>query len=80
MVSTKLKEEIGKYLDQADDRFLQLVYGMMKADQGAAIGYDTDGTTITQADLISRAEASNQAIKEGSTKSIDQVRENMKSW
>ncbi|MEQ9289263.1 MAG: hypothetical protein RIG77_20215 [Cyclobacteriaceae bacterium] len=45
-----------------------------------AIGFTPEGTTITSSDLISRAEASNRAIKEGKTKSIDQVRENIKNW
>ncbi|MBV6641824.1 MAG: hypothetical protein KI791_13965 [Cyclobacteriaceae bacterium] len=50
------------------------------ADDGKAVGYNPDGSIITKSDLISRAEASDQAIKEGRTKSIDQVRTNMKSW
>lgn len=45
-----------------------------------AIGFNPEGTTITSSDLIFRAEASNRAIKEGKTKSIDQVRENIKNW
>jgi len=80
MVSVKLREEIGKYIEQADDRFLQLVYGMMKADEVATIGYDPDGTALTRVDLLNRAKESNKAIEEGRTKSIDQVRENMKNW
>ena len=45
-----------------------------------AVGYNADESIITEADLISRAEASNKAIEEGRTKSIDQVRENVKGW
>jgi hypothetical protein len=33
MNTVKLREEINKYLEKADDRFLKLVYGMMTADQ-----------------------------------------------
>ncbi len=43
-------------------------------------GYNPDGSIITQADLLSRAEASGKAIEEGKTKSIAQIRENVKSW
>lgn len=53
---------------------------LQSADEGNAVGYNPDGSIITKSDLISRAESSNQAIKEGRTKSIDQVRANMKSW
>ena len=45
-----------------------------------AVGYNEDGRTITESELISRAEASNKAIKEKKTKSINQVRANMKGW
>lgn len=48
--------------------------------QDEAIGYTPEGTAITSSDLTSRAEASNRAIKEGKTKSIDQVRANVKNW
>ena len=44
------------------------------------VGYNPDGSIITESDLISRAEASDKAIREGRTKTIDQVRKNMKDW
>ncbi len=44
------------------------------------VGYNPDGSIITESELISRAEASNRAIKEKKTKSIDRVRTNMKDW
>ena len=33
MQTTTLREELHQYIDQADDRLLKLIYGMMKADQ-----------------------------------------------
>jgi phospholipase/lecithinase/hemolysin len=44
------------------------------------VGYNPDGSVITESDLISRAEASGKAIRDGRTKTIDQVRKNMKDW
>ena len=46
----------------------------------SAIGYDAEGHSIAQAELVSRAEDSNKAIAEGDTKTIDQIRANMKNW
>lgn len=43
-------------------------------------GYNPDGSVISRAELLSRADESNKAIKDGKTKSIEQVRENMKKW
>ena len=33
MQTVTLREELHQYIDQADDRLLKLIYGMMKADQ-----------------------------------------------
>ena len=37
MQTTTLREELHHYIDQADDRLLKLIYGMMKADQSAQV-------------------------------------------
>lgn len=33
MDTTKIKEELHQYINQADDRFIQLVYAMVQADK-----------------------------------------------
>lgn len=33
MNTTKIKEELYQYINQADDRFIQLVYAMVQADK-----------------------------------------------
>ena len=40
MNTVKIREEINKYLEKADDRFLKLVYGMMTADQEQEADFD----------------------------------------
>ena len=45
-----------------------------------AVGYKADGTPITKSDLIDRAKASNEDIKAGRTKSIHQLRKEIKDW
>ena len=37
MQTTTLREELHSYIDQADDRVLKLIYGMMQADQLAQV-------------------------------------------
>jgi putative addiction module component (TIGR02574 family) len=33
MNTTKIKEELYEYINQADDRFIQLIYAMVQADK-----------------------------------------------
>jgi hypothetical protein len=80
-----IKEEKLHLIEQLaglqDEDIIQKVKEVLQNSyQQNATGYNPDGSVITQSDLISRAEASNKAIKEGKTKNIDQVRANMKNW
>ena len=81
MNTIKLRDEISEYLQRADDRFLKLIHGMVKADQtSVSVGYNPDGTPITKEEMIARAERSERDIREGRVKTSKQVREEMKSW
>ena len=79
MDATRIREEIHEYLQNADDRFLTLIHGMVKADQ-AILGYKPDGTSITKEEMIARAERSERDISEGGVKTASQIWEEMKSW
>jgi len=80
MNTLKIKDEISHYLDRADDRFLQLVHGMIIADQTSVAGYNADGSIIAKDDVMVRARKSEQDIKEGRVQSLEQVQEQMKKW
>lgn len=80
MNTLKIKSEINHYLDKADDRFLQLVYGMILADQISVTGYDAEGSAISKDELIARAERSELDIKEGRVESLKKVQEEIKKW
>ncbi|MEQ8414635.1 MAG: hypothetical protein RIF36_27835 [Imperialibacter sp.] len=73
-----LIEQLARLQDAAIIRKVKDV--LQSSYQEQVVGYDDDENIITQADLISRAEASNKAIKDGRTKSIDKVRDNVKDW
>lgn len=80
-VQTEKLHLIEQLIRLQDADVIQKVKDILQgSDEGRVIGYNPDGSIITKSDLIARAEISNQAIKKGSTKSIDQVRANMKSW
>jgi len=81
MNTIRIRDEISEYLQHADDRFLKLIHGMIKADQTISpVGYNPDGTPITKEELIARAERSEKDIREGRVKSLKHVREEMKNW
>ncbi|MEX2593045.1 MAG: hypothetical protein WD426_09720 [Anditalea sp.] len=81
MDTARVRKEINEYLQHADDRFLKLIHGMVKADQTTlSVGYKPDGTPITKEEMIVRAEKSEKDISEGRVKTARQVREEMKRW
>jgi hypothetical protein len=82
MGSTQLKEELQKYINQADDRFLKVVHAMMKeyVRDLKVVGYSPYGDPVSKEELIVRARIANQAIKKGKVKSLKRVRKESKNW
>nr|MBI1232578.1 hypothetical protein [Cytophagales bacterium] len=81
MDTVKIREEINQYLEHADDRVLNLIHGLIKADLASSpVGYKPDGVGITKNELIARAETAERDISEGRVKTSKQIREEMKSW
>ena len=72
-----LMEQLARLQDVS---VLQKIKDLLKGTKEKAAGYQPNGDVITQSDLIARAEESNKAIKEGRTKSLSQLREEIKSW
>ena len=58
----------------------QLKEILRSTSENHIVGYNSDENAITQIDLIDRAKASNLAIEKGKTKSISEIRSNMKNW
>ncbi len=80
MNTVTIRDKISHYLDNADDRLLQLVYGMIKADQMSVVGSNPDGSVITKEDLIARAEKSEEDIRESRVQSLKHVQDEIKNW
>ncbi len=82
MGSTRLKEELQKYINQADERFLKVVHAMMKeyARDLKVVGYSPGGIPILKEELIVRARIANQAMKKGKVKTLKRVRRESKNW
>ncbi|WP_296623074.1 hypothetical protein [Marivirga sp.] len=78
----KERERLIEQLSKTDDiDIIQKVKDVLNANQeNKVVGYNADDSGITESELIERAHLSNQSIKDGKTKSIDQIREEMKKW
>ena len=74
MGTAQLREELHKYIDQADDRLLRLVKGMFQAEQ------NLKSESESKAELIKRAKLSEKAIDEGRTKSFNEFNADFEQW
>lgn len=70
-----LRSAINDYLDQADEKFLRLVYGMIESERN-----DAFFSRATNEDMRSRAEKSLQKIAEGNVRSILDFQKEVTSW
>jgi hypothetical protein len=82
MGSIQVREELQKFFNQADERFLKVVHAMMKeyVRDLKVVGYNPDGVPLSKEELIIRARLSNQAIQKRKIKSVKQIRKDSKSW
>ncbi|VAW13319.1 hypothetical protein MNBD_BACTEROID01-1901 [hydrothermal vent metagenome] len=77
----KLREELHNYINQADERFLKMVYAMSKEYQGPGIvGYNVDGSPITKESLVKRAKAASQRVKSGDFITQEEVEKEVGDW
>lgn len=70
MGTLQLREELHKYIDQADDRILRLVKGMFQAD----IDDYTSSEPMSEATFFKRNEESQKAIKDNQLVSQSEAR------
>ncbi|MEO0332299.1 MAG: hypothetical protein AAF223_11555 [Bacteroidota bacterium] len=76
MGTVQLREELHKYIDQADDRILRLVKGMFQAEKE----YHVSSEVKLKAEMIRRAEASEQDIAAGRTISASDFKQKLEDW
>ena len=65
MTSSQIKKEIHQYIDQANERFLKMVYGIMQYEKEEIIGYTAQGQPINRATLKKRVKAASKRVKQG---------------
>lgn len=77
MGTIQLREELHKYIDQADDRILRLVKGMFQADTD---DYTLPDEQISEETLKIRVNAAKSRINSGQFTSQEDLESEMKEW
>lgn len=76
MGTAKLREAVHKYIDQADDRVLRLVKGLLEAD----MDYTVPGTPMNQTQLENRVKEAKSRIKAGQFTTQEDLESEMEEW
>ena len=76
MSTTELREEVHRYIDQADDRVLRLVKGLLQAD----LDYTIPGEPMTQNQLEDRVKAAKSRIESGRFTTQEDLEREMEEW
>jgi len=77
----ELKKELHNYIDHADERFLKMVYAMSREYKASmVIGYNVDGTSITQKELAHRVISASKRVKSGNFITQEEVEKEVENW
>ena len=77
----KLRKELHDYISHADERFVKMVYAMSKEyKKNVVVGYNIDGSPITQEQLVERVKAATKRVKAGEYISQDEVAKEVENW
>ncbi len=77
----KLRQDLHEYINQADERFLKMVYAMSKEYKKTDVaGYDTGGSPITKENLVKRAKSASQRVKSGEFVTQEDLEKEIENW
>ena len=81
MNTSQIKKELHSYIENADDKFLKMVYAMSKEyAKDDVVGYKTDGTPITPQDLKNRVTAASKRVKSGQYITQEEMEKEIDNW
>ena len=75
MNKTQVKQKIHDFIDNADDRFLRLVYSMIESEESEKNFFST-----TDEEMITRAEKSMKSVDAGKAKDIYSFKKEVDTW
>jgi len=81
MSTIELRKELHQYIDQADLTFLKMVRAMsLEYKKPAIVGYNIDGTAITQQDLKKRVVSASIRVKSGDFITHEEIVKEVENW
>lgn len=76
----ELRKEVHSYIDHADETFLKMVHAMSKEYKATIVGYNVDGTPITQENLRNRVKAASKRVKAGQYITQEDLEKEIENW
>ncbi|MFO7669883.1 MAG: hypothetical protein R6W31_09515 [Bacteroidales bacterium] len=81
MGTAELRKDLHSYIDKADDKFLRMVHAMRREYEGSDIvGYEPDGTPITQENLIQEVKEASVQVKAGHYTTQEEMEKRVEGW
>ncbi|MEZ5071937.1 MAG: hypothetical protein R2751_13500 [Bacteroidales bacterium] len=81
MGTAELRKDLHHYIDKADEKFLRMVHAMRKEYEGIdVVGYQVDGTPITQEDARERVKAASARVKAGDYITQEDLEKEVEGW
>lgn len=81
MGTAELRKEVQSYIEKADDRFLRMVHALKREyEESDIVGYEVDGTPITQEVLKQRVRAASERAEAGDYINQEDVEKEIKGW
>ena len=81
MGTAELRKEVQSYIEKADKGFLKKVYAMTKEyEKAIVVGYEVDGTPITQEDLKKQVREASAQVKAGKFITQEDLEKEMENW
>lgn len=77
----ELRSELHNFINHADERFLKMMHAMSKEyNKPVIVGYNTDGSPITQKDLRNRVKSASKRVKSGNFLTQEEVEKEVENW
>lgn len=80
MSTMQIKEEIQKYLNKADTRFIYLVYGMIKEDKRRMAMYSIHGRPLTPKQYKDEINQARKEYESGKYITQEELEKKSKDW
>jgi len=81
MGTSELRKKLHKYIDNADEDFLKIVYALSKDKiKPIVVGYTPDGRPITQKDLRNRVLSASKRVKDGNFITQEDIEKEIENW